>query len=108
VAGRAGRTARARGEGLVGGPASNPASGIQSAAEPGVVFVAEATRRSSEAAIVFEEAGTHTLKGKAEPVELWRAVRVVGLVGGALKATGLEPPFVGRERELRLVKELYH
>ena len=28
--------------------------------------------------------------------------------GGALKSTGLEPPFVGRDRELRLVKELFH
>ena len=27
---------------------------------------------------------------------------------GALKSTGLEPPFVGRDRELRLVKELFH
>ena len=27
---------------------------------------------------------------------------------GALRSTSLEPPFVGRDRELRLVKELYH
>ncbi len=108
LTGEAAVTLGAEGQGMVAGDLVNTASRIQSAAEPGVVFVGEATRRSSEAAIVFEEAGTHTLKGKAEPVELWRAVRVVGLVGGALKATGLEPPFVGRERELRLVKELYH
>jgi tetratricopeptide (TPR) repeat protein len=70
--------------------------------------VGESTRRSSEAAIVFEDAGSHALKGKAEPLDLWRAVRVVGLLGGALKSTALEPPFVGRDRELRLVKERYH
>src|SRR5439155_7839985 len=101
LTGEAAVTLGAEGQGMVAGDLVNTASRIQSAAEPGVVFVGEATRRSSEAAIVFEEAGTHTLKGKAEPVELWRAVRVVGLVGGALKATGLDPPFVGRERELR-------
>ena len=28
--------------------------------------------------------------------------------GGALRSDGLEAPFVGRERELRLVKELFH
>ena len=27
---------------------------------------------------------------------------------GALRSIGLEPPFVGRDRELRLVKELFH
>jgi predicted ATPase len=32
----------------------------------------------------------------------------VGLRGGAVKSSGIEPPFVGRDRELRLVKELYH
>ncbi len=38
-----------------------------------------------------------------------RRVRVVsGLRGGAAKSDRLEPPFVGRDRELRLVKELYH
>jgi len=72
------------------------------------VLVGEATKRAAEAAIVFEEAGSHTLKGKAEPVQLWRALRVIALRGGTAKTTGLEPPFVGRDRELRLVKELFH
>jgi hypothetical protein len=39
---------------------------------------------------------------------LWRAVRVTAARGGALRSEGLEAPFVGRERELRLVKELFH
>jgi class 3 adenylate cyclase/tetratricopeptide (TPR) repeat protein len=108
LTGEAAVTLGAEGQGMVAGDLVNTASRIQSAAEPGNVLVGETTRRASEAAIVFEEAGIHTLKGKTEPVQLWRAVRVVGLVGGALKATGIEPPFVGRDRELRLVKELYH
>ena len=29
-------------------------------------------------------------------------------LGGALKSDGLEAPFVGRDRELRLIKELFH
>ena len=48
------------------------------------------------------------LKGKAEPVALWRALRVVAARRGGGRAAGLEAPFVGRERELRLVKELFH
>ena len=50
---------------------------------------------------------SHTLKGKAEPVHLWQATRVVAGIGGLMKSEGLEPPFVGRDRELKLVKDLF-
>jgi class 3 adenylate cyclase/tetratricopeptide (TPR) repeat protein len=96
------------GEGMVAGDLVNTAARIQAAAEPATVLVGETTRRASEQAIAFEEAGEHALKGKAEPVPLWRAVRVTAARGGALRSEGLEAPFVGRERELRLVKELFH
>ncbi len=101
-------TIGATGQGMVAGDVVNTASRIQSVAPPGAVLVGEATRRASEAAIVYEDAGAHELKGKAERIPLWRAVRVVGGIGGSYKSTGLEPPFVGRDRELRLVKELFH
>src|SRR5436190_243594 len=108
LTGEAAVTLNAEGQGMVAGDLVNTASRIQSVAAPGQVYVGDTTRRTTEASIVYEPAGTHELKGKAEPVPLWRAVRVVAARGGALKSTGLEPPFVGRERELRLVKELYH
>ena len=38
----------------------------------------------------------------------WRVVDVVGLRGGTGRSEALEPPFVGRDEELRLVKELFH
>jgi len=98
----------AAGEGMVAGDLVNTAARIQSAAKPGTVLVGEATRRATEQAIAFEDAGKHELKGKAEPVPLYRAVRVTAARGGALRSEGLEAPFVGRERELRLVKELFH
>ena len=98
----------AAGEGMVAGDLVNTAARVQAAAEPGSVLVGEATRRVAERAIAFDDAGEHTLKGKAEPVRLWRAVRVTAARGGALRSEGLEAPFVGRERELRLVKELFH
>jgi class 3 adenylate cyclase/tetratricopeptide (TPR) repeat protein len=108
LSGEAAVTLGAEGQGMVAGDLVNTASRVQSAADPGAVLVGEATKRAAEAAIVFEDAGEHTLKGKSEPLPLWRAVRVVGLRGGLSKSTGLEPPFVGRDRELRLVKELFH
>ena len=61
---------------MVAGDLVNTASRIQSAAKPGTVLVGEATRRATEAAIAYEEAGDHEVKGKAEPVPLWRALRV--------------------------------
>jgi len=108
LTGEAAVTIGAEGQGMVAGDLVNTASRVQSAAEPGSVLVGEVTKRASEAAIAYEDDGTHDLKGKAEPLHLWRAVRVTGTRGGALKADGLEPPFVGRDRELRLIKELFH
>ncbi len=75
VTGEAAVTIGAVGQGMVAGDLVNTASRVQSVATPGTVFVGDATRRASEVAIDYEDAGEHELKGKAEPVSLWRAVR---------------------------------
>ncbi len=95
-------------QGMVAGDLVNTASRIQSVAQPGTVYVGEATRRATEAAIAYEPSGDHELKGKSEPVPLWRALRVVAGRKGSLRTSGLDAPFVGRDREMRLVKELFH
>jgi len=96
------------GEGLVVGDRVNTASRVQSAAQAGSVFVDGVTRQASSAAIAYEDTGEHSLKGKAEPLRLWRAVRVVAGRGGAEREQGLEAPFVGRDGDLRLLKDLFH
>ena len=108
VTGEAAVTLGAEGEGMVAGDLVNTASRVQSAADPGTVLVGEATRRASEAAVAYEDAGERELKGKTEPVRVYHALRVTAGRKGALKSVGLEPPFVGRDRELRLMKELFH
>ncbi len=108
LTGEAAVTIGAVGEGMVAGDLVNTAARIQAAATPGTVLVGDSTRRAAEPAVVFEAAGTFELKGKTEAVPLHRALRVTSGRRGALKSTGLEPPFVGRDRELRLVKELFH
>jgi len=95
-------------EGMVLGDTVNSASRVQGVAEPGTVFVDESTWRASSGAIAFEEVGPLTLKGKAETVNAWRALRVVGKRKGLGRAERLEPHFVGRDDELRLVKDLLH
>src|SRR6266568_3807892 len=94
LTGEAAVTIGAEGQGMVAGDLVNTASRIQSAAQPGQVFVGDVTRRTTDAAIAYEDAGEHELKGKSEPVHLYRALRVVAGVGGSLKSEGLEAPFV--------------
>jgi predicted ATPase/class 3 adenylate cyclase len=108
LTGDAAVTLGADAQGMVAGDIVNTASRIQSEAKPGTVLVGEATRDGSEAAVVYEDVGERILKGKTEPLRLWRALRVVALRGGAQKSEGLEAPFVGRDRELRLMKDLFH
>ena len=108
VTGEAAVTIGAVGEGMVAGDLVNTASRVQSEAEPGTVLVGESTKRSTQAAVDYADAGARQLKGKVEPVPLFQALRVTGGRGGARKGEAAEPPFVGRDRELRLLKELYH
>jgi class 3 adenylate cyclase/tetratricopeptide (TPR) repeat protein len=108
LTGEAAVTIGAEGEGMVAGDLVNTASRIQSIAPPGTAFVGDSTRRATEQTIAYEDAGSHELAGKSGLFPLWRALRVVSGARGALKSQGLEAPFVGRDRELRLVKELFH
>jgi class 3 adenylate cyclase/tetratricopeptide (TPR) repeat protein len=108
VTGEVAVTLGATAEGMVAGDAVNTAARVQSAAEPGQVWVDDATRSLTIAAITFEDTGEHELKGKAAPLRLWRAGSVVADVGGGQRVDGLEAPLTGRDRELRLIKELFH
>jgi predicted ATPase/class 3 adenylate cyclase len=108
LSGEAAVTLGASVETMVAGDLVNTASRVQAVAQPGTVLVGEGTRRATELAVVYESAGNYELKGKTGLVPLWRALRVVSGGRGALKAEGLEAPFVGRDRELRLLKELFH
>ena len=108
VTGEVAVTLGATGEGMVAGDAVNTASRVQSVAEPGRVWVDEATRALTATSLTYSGVGSHALKGKAEPLALWQAGAVVAAVGGAQRVDGLEAPLIGRERDLRLVKELFH
>ena len=106
LTGEAAVTLNATNQGMVAGDLVNTAARLQSVAQPGTVLVGEATQRASSAAIAFEEAGEQVLKGKQAPVAAWRALRVVGQRGGQGRSDLPEPPFVGREEELRLLKDV--
>jgi class 3 adenylate cyclase len=107
LTGEAAVTLGATDQGIVAGDMVNTASRLQSAAAPGTVLVGEATYRAASTAIAFETAGEQALKGKASPIPAWRAIAVVARRGGSGRSALLEPPFVGRDDELRLLKDLF-
>jgi hypothetical protein len=93
---------------MVSGDLVNTAARLQGAGEPGWVLVGEATRRATEEAIRYESVGEHQLKGKSEGVAAWRAIAVLAGRGAVGRADALEPPFVGRDTEFHMIKELLH
>ena len=108
VTGEVAVTVGADQQGMVAGDAVNTAARVQAVAAPGQVWVDETTRLLSSAAISYVDVGSHAMKGKADPMPLWAVRAVVASVGGGQRADGLEAPLVGRDRELRLVKEIFH
>ncbi len=108
LSGEAAVTLGATSQGMVAGDLVNTASRLQSVAPAGVVLVGESTYQATSAAVAYEPAGDQVLKGKHAPVAAWRALRIVARVGGGGREDGLEPPFVGRDEELRLLKEQVH
>jgi class 3 adenylate cyclase/tetratricopeptide (TPR) repeat protein len=108
VTGEAAVTLGAVDQGVVAGDIVNTASRLQSAAAAGTILVGRVTRDATSGAIAYESAGEHVLKGKETPVPAWRPLRVIGMVGGVGRSDVLEPPFTGRDAELRMIKDLLH
>ena len=95
-------------QGIVAGDPVNTAARIQAVAQAGEVWVDPETRLLTTAEVRYVDMGEHALKGKTEPLRLFRAVEVSAGRDGAQRVDGLEAPLVGRDRELRLLKELFH
>jgi class 3 adenylate cyclase/tetratricopeptide (TPR) repeat protein len=91
------------GEGIATGDVVNTAARLQGEAPVGGLVVNEQTMRATRTAIDYEEMGSVTVKGKSEPIPLWRAIGArsrFGVDTDALAASA----FVGRERELGLLQ----
>ena len=80
------------------GEAVNLAARLQQAAQPGEILLGPAARRLAASGIEMDDAGPVEVKGRAEPLWTWRAVRAHD--SSRLVAT----PFVGREAELELLE----
>jgi class 3 adenylate cyclase/tetratricopeptide (TPR) repeat protein len=94
------------GEGIVTGDVVNTAARLQSAAPPGGLVAGEQTYWSTRHAIEYEQLDPVEAKGKAAAVSLWRALGARSRLG-----IDLEPsrptPFVGRDDELEVLRQVY-
>ncbi|HEX9381176.1 MAG TPA: adenylate/guanylate cyclase domain-containing protein [Gaiellaceae bacterium] len=90
---------------LVTGDPVNVAKRLEEAARTGEILVGEATRRLVENAAVLEPRDELTVKGKAEPVVAWNVLAVIE--GASAYARRLDAPLVGREEELRVLREAF-
>ena len=99
-------TIGAVGQGMVAGDLVNVASRLQNRAPAGGVLVDRATRDLAHAAADYEAIGALELKGRAAPLEAFRvtAPREAGWGGRSGSHGG---PFVGRDRELRELVDLW-
>ena len=88
------------------GDVVNVASRLQSAARPGSVTVGETTHRLTRGPIEYEELKPLSLKGKAEPVPAWEAVRLL-VSGTAARGSRSAAPLIGREDESSLLLSLF-
>ena len=94
-----------QGEGMVAGDVVNTASRLQQIAPVGSVVVGEGTRRATEKMIDYEPMDPVELKGKAEPIPVWRAIQAKSRY--IVEVDKPTSPFIGREAELELLKQAY-
>jgi class 3 adenylate cyclase/tetratricopeptide (TPR) repeat protein len=88
------------------GDVVNVASRLQSAARPGSVTVGQTTHRLTRGPIEYQELEPLSLKGKAEPVPAWEAVRLL-VSGTAARGSRSTAPLIGREDESSLLISLF-
>jgi class 3 adenylate cyclase/tetratricopeptide (TPR) repeat protein len=92
---------------MLTGDAVNTAARLQAAAEPRWIVVGSSVHAATKDVIDYLEVGPFTLKGKAEPVPAWRAMRVSARRRGERPRLGLEASLVGRDEELQLLEQTY-
>jgi class 3 adenylate cyclase len=92
-------------QGLIIGDIVNTAARLQTVAAPGTVVVGDSTRRLTMDTIDYASLDPQILKGKTSPVTAWQAVGLISARGGRTRTHGHEGPFVGRQEELRLLKD---
>jgi predicted ATPase/class 3 adenylate cyclase len=93
------------GQGFATGDAINLAARLQQAAEPGEILIGETTRRLLGDRVDVVELAPLQVKGKRDPVSASRVLAVTSDTPSPSTIVG--SPFVGRQEELRLLRETF-
>jgi class 3 adenylate cyclase/tetratricopeptide (TPR) repeat protein len=88
------------------GDTSNVAARMQGLAEPGTLVISEATYRLVSTDVDVDALGPTELKGKSEPMPVYRVTDVRGVDSRARGIPGLSSTMVGRDRELDTLTSL--
>ncbi|MGH7770979.1 MAG: adenylate/guanylate cyclase domain-containing protein, partial [Candidatus Binatia bacterium] len=90
------------------GDTTNVAARLQQAADPGRMMISEVTHRLVSGYFHTRPLGELSLKGKAEPIQAWEVISArVARTRLEVEAERGLTPFVGRERELRLLSDCF-
>jgi class 3 adenylate cyclase len=94
------------GEGFVTGDVVNVASRLQGVAPVGGVVVGELTHRATAGPIEYVALEPVAVKGKSEPIPVWRATGARSRFGVDVELRP-QAPLIGRDHELNLLKDLF-
>jgi class 3 adenylate cyclase/tetratricopeptide (TPR) repeat protein len=88
------------------GDTTNLAARLEALAGSGEIYLSEATHRAAEGSIRCQALGMKTLKGRAEPVAVYRlaGVRARPVARGTPKDSGIGSALVGRDREVAALR----
>jgi class 3 adenylate cyclase/tetratricopeptide (TPR) repeat protein len=86
------------------GDAVNLAARLEDASSDGEIFVGATTHRLTTALFDFESVPPLTLKGKSNPVEVYRLIRLKSVPKSFRGIEGLRAELVGRDREVETMK----
>src|SRR5690348_10445139 len=96
----------AQGEHLASGDVINTAARLQTAAPIDGILVGEQTYRATDRVIRYREHDPVVARGKAEPIRVWEAIEARSRLGVDVEQAP-RTRLVGRERELRLLREAF-
>ncbi len=88
------------------GDAINLASRMQTAAAPNTILISENTHRLVAPLFEFEDRGEMEVKGKSEPIHVYRVLEEKKGVIKTRGIAGLQSPMVGRRREFSTLMQV--